>query len=586
MATLTLSNTLVDFDSLRQQLEQHLATRDAWKGFHITQSGQTIIDLIAAVGTLNGVKLMRYAQDTHPSTALSNEAIYNIAVAQGVRVNRCLPMEINATLISASGSVLVPKFTQFNVGGVKFFNREAFTVHEATVGGTGNNNVYTLFQGEIVRKVAKGLGSDYQVYCCAEKDFVISDVDVEVRLNGETIERKLEDGVWTLKGRKGYRDRTLPDGSTILEFGNEQYGARPGVNDDVEILYAVTEGLKASTVKTQTKKVKCEQFPSITGVATTNPANGGDQKPIELYKNVSATSFGNFGAAVTRNQYINTMMSYPGVIDATIFAQRDINPNAPFWMNLMTMVVLTSTPWTGQTRADFVNYVQDRSMYAVRLAVDHPNPVAVAVAATIYCSPWSDLTRCKQDAEVAVRKLFAPRPGIIGYDIFLSDLYKTLKDANPGIEYVKIISPTRDLHVANTPMEAPRAALAVATGHLTTGEYHWSVSPVINAGEIAPRNYTSMFLTESNRAALLIWNQYPNATGYKVWGRRFNRLGLLATLPSSSISWIDDGTVPENTSGTSATLAQTTAALRYNALQAVTIFAEPSDRSSSLYLNR
>ena len=582
MAILTLSSTLLDFDSVRRQIENHVKTRDAWKGFYATQSGHTIIDAIAAVGTLNSIKLMRYHQDSFPATALSNEAIYNIAAMQGVRISRKVPMEITVRMLSPTGSVLIPKFTQFTVGGFKFFNREAITVASSTVGGSAAH--FRLHQGEVTRVEAPGLGEDYQVFYCKESDFMVSDVDVEVRINGETVLREV-DGNWKLKGKQGYRDRTTPEGKAVMEFGNEHYASRPNVNDSVEITYVVTEGLRVSIAKTLDKKVRCDMFPSVEGISTTNPSGGADERPIELYKNIAAPSFGTFGAAVTRDQYISTMLAYPGVVDATIFAQRDVNPNASMWMNVMRMVVLTSSPWDDAKRNAFVDHVQNRSMYSVRLVIDHPTPIAVNVIANIYCYPWADRTRCKQEAEIAIRKLFLPRAGIIGYNIFLSDIIKTIKDADKGIEYVKLVQPSSDLYVANTPMNSPAAVVATAAGYLPAGEYHWSVSPVLSVGEIAPRNYTQLIVSENNRSALLMWDTYPNATGYKVWGRKSNRISLLATLPNTHLSWTDDGSVADAPIG-STTLSQTTAALRFNALQNVVINAEPSDRSSSLYLSR
>ena len=584
MATLTLSNTAIDFESIRAQLEAHVATQDTWKGFHATQTGQTLIDLIAATGTLNSVALLRYFQDAFPSTALSDEAIYNLASAQGVRINRKIPMEITVRMISPGGAVFVPKFTQFTVGGIKFFNREAFTVTATFDPLNAQRSYYRLQQGEVVRFAAAGLGTNYQVFRCAEREFAVSDFDVEVRINGETIERVTE-GLWKLRVHQGYRDRTMPNGQAALEFGNEQYGSRPGPNDTVEITYAITDGLAISTAKTIEKKIKCDSFPTIEGTATANPSGGADQRPIELYKNITAPSFGTFGSAVTRDQYVSTMLSYPGIVDATIFAQRDLNPNAAQWMNLMRMVVMTESAWTDADRAAFVEYMQSRSMYAVRLTVDHPTPVSVLVNAVIYCYAWADRTRCRQAAEIAVRQLFTPRPGIIGYNIYLSDLYKTIKDADPGIEYVDLLSPTKDLHVANEPMDAPWVVAASATGFLPAGEYHWAVSPVLATGEVAPKNFTSFRLDQSNRAILISWPIYPNAIGYKVWGRKHDRIGLLATRPNASVHWVDDGTVPDPAIG-SLSLTQTTAPLRFNSLQSVIIDAQPSSRSTSSYTTR
>ena len=52
MALLDLSKVKIDFEQLLGQLQSHLATKDAWKGFLATQTGETLLEAVAAVGTL------------------------------------------------------------------------------------------------------------------------------------------------------------------------------------------------------------------------------------------------------------------------------------------------------------------------------------------------------------------------------------------------------------------------------------------------------------------------------------------------------------------------------------------------------
>ena len=75
MATLNLSTQGLDFDNLRAQLNAALSTKDAWVGTLTTQTGETLIEFIAAIGALTQVQLLRYHQDSFPYTAMSDEAI-------------------------------------------------------------------------------------------------------------------------------------------------------------------------------------------------------------------------------------------------------------------------------------------------------------------------------------------------------------------------------------------------------------------------------------------------------------------------------------------------------------------------------
>ena len=568
MPILDLSKVTIDFDGIRTQLENHVAAKQSWKGFYPTQTGQTLLELIAAVGTLNQVQLLRYSQDAFSATALNDDAIYAIASSQGVRINRKLPMQIKVTLTSKGGTVAIPEYTQFQLGGIKLFNRAALTV-------TNNAQDFNLYEGTVVVKTLNGLGSDYQAFRSEEDAFTVSDTDVKVELNGEKIEKEL-DGVWKLKGASGYRDRTEPDGRMLLEFGNDIFGSKPGTNDLVKITYVTCNGLNAATVKTEGKRVKTDDYPEVTGLASGNPRGGANQRPAELYKNISAPSFGTFGSAVTKNQYLNVILGYPSVLDGICFSQREVNPTALEWMNLVKVVVLTSTEWGEEDKRTFIEYLEKRTMYATRFFLEAPTPVKAVVSATIYCHTWANPTQCRQDAENAVKKLFEPKQGMLGFDIYKSDVYETIQKSNSGIEYVVLSQPYNDLVVSGRAIDAPTVVKSKSIGTLDPGTYYYAVSPVLSDGEIVPKNFAT-YVQETKGAIQLFWAPYQGAVKYKIWGRRANTLGLVDTIAATSTTYIDPGYNPV-TVGVPATNTMTT---KYNRLSSVSITSVYSNRSTS-----
>lgn len=569
-STLELSQINIDFPGLVEQLQTHLNTKNAWKGFLTTETGETLLEMIAAVGALDQMKILRYYQDAFPFTALSDTAVYAIATMQGVRINRKLPMSIDVSLTSPSGEVLISELSQFSVAGVAFFNRDPLIV--GTTPGT-----YTLHEGTMSTTELLGLGTPYQTYLSKETGFTVSDIDVKVEVNDVEIARSTE-GLWKLKNQAGYRDRTLPNGRLQLEFGNQQYGTMPNNNDLVRISYAITKGLDLRDLKTTGKKVAIDTFPSIAGYALTNPSNGGNEPSADLYRTLSAASFGTFGSAVTKQQYLSTALSYPGVVDALTFSQREVNPNSSTWMNLVKVVLLTSEVWNTPAKEAFATYMHQRSMYSTRIFIEDPVEVPIALDVSIYCHSWANAEQCKIDAIAALQNLFAKKEGQLGKDIYRSDIHNTALNSNKGIEYVVINSPAYDLLVSLEGIAGPTVtANAAATGSIPPGTFYYAVSPVlVTGGEIAPRNFVRFDnMVESTRLTIS-WTPYEGASQYKVWGRSADGVGLLMVQSATlTPSFLDDG-VFTPTVGTPAT---STAPVRLLQLSSLTVRTNYSTRT-------
>ncbi len=390
------------------------------------------------------------------------------------------------------------------------------------------------------------MGTDYQIFLSPEKDFTVSDVDVQVAINTTVVLRTLS-GAWRLRGQQGYRDRTMPNGRLQLDFGNDEFGSKPSVNDLLTIKYVTTMGLAASALKIANKKVKCNAYTSITGMSLSNPSGGADERNSDLYKNIAAPSFGTFESAVTKQQYLNTVQSYPGVLDGITFAQREVNPYALEWMNLVKIVLLTSSQWTPVEKTRFLNYMRDSSMYAVRFFLEDPVPVPTTVQLAISCYSSSNPEQCKQDAIAAIQKLFAPRAGMLGFDIYRSDIHDAVLESNKGIEYVVCELPAADLIVSGRAIARPLLKLIPNTGsQLKAGTYYYAVSPQFADGTmIAPLNYETIIVPTNNTHSIQIdWAPYHNTTKYKLWGRSVSTgVGFMAEVNPPLLTFTDNGTI-------------------------------------------
>lgn len=70
-----LSTVTVDQQQFVQQLADTLAVKQSWTTGITTQTSQTLIELIAAIGTFNTAKILRAKEDAFSETAQSDSAI-------------------------------------------------------------------------------------------------------------------------------------------------------------------------------------------------------------------------------------------------------------------------------------------------------------------------------------------------------------------------------------------------------------------------------------------------------------------------------------------------------------------------------
>ncbi len=541
MATLQLSNLAPDFDGLVAQLQNYLSTKESWKGMLTTQTGQTIIEMIAAVGALDQTKLIRYAQDGFPSTAMSNAAIYAGLVGQGVRISRKAAARIQATIVSSDYRVL-PAFTQFQGGGASWATLQAYSIGPTPT-------PITLFEGSVTHAIASGTGNNYQMFISAEENFQVDDQSVMAYLDGQLIQKTFN-GLWELAQTQGFRDRTLPDGRLIVEFGNDNYGAKPSTNQIVDLYYLVTSGASGNGLTLVGKKLAMTDDPTVTAIATSDSSGGADQTQPFVYKNMDAGNFGNFGSAVNKQQYQKLVTSYPGVVDAIVQSQREVNPYSVQMMNVIKVTPLTTTTWSTQQKAQYIDYLQTGSMFAPRFIIADPVKITVDVSATIYCFSWANSSQAIADGLEAVRNLFALRPGMLGYDITTFDIADAIKKSNKGIDYVKLNTPVLDSIASNTPLDAPFLSGVPATvggpSLITSGgtTFYYSVSYFNSLGEVLPVNWASVTLSSNTRSTVrLNWGAVQGATGYRIWGRQLNKIdnfySLIATTTTNT--FLDTG---------------------------------------------
>lgn len=581
MATdiLVLSDLTADYDQFMAQFNSYLQTKPVWKGQLTTMTSQTLLGFISTTGVLNQANITRSYEDAFSETAESDDAIRAITVMQGLRMTRKSPAEIPVSLNSPVDVTLSP-LTQFTISGQSYFNRDQISL-------TANTDTPAyLYEGIIQNYTMSGLGTDYAAFVSQEDEFTVSDTDVQVSINNIIIS-KATGGLWNYKSSAAYSDLTMSDGRLLIQFGNQYFGTVPGVNDTVNITYAVTQGDSGNNRVLSGNDVIINGFPSISGTATDNPTGGADEKSIVVYKNVAAGSFGTYDSGVTRNQYISLVSSYPGLIDAVTQAQREINPMDLKWMNVIRVSALTNSAWSDNQKLTFTTALEKTTMYSTRFQWQDAVPIDRDVDVGVYVFNTATLSLVQSQAESAIRALFNPRPGLLMTDFFNSDLDSTIKNNTNGqTSYVIVNSPTSPMYV-NAPDSATITVTQIPGGG-TLGEsvYAYSVAVSTSTDDGPPNNWVfpQVITSISNYAIKLQWATVPNATSYRIYGRSAgDGIGLITTVAADNSqqfqSFTDDGSITPS-GGLPNTIQMSP--IRYNRLRNLTVNVQYADRQIKL----
>jgi len=534
--SIQLSNIAPDFTALVSQLQTQLATKDTWKDRLTTATGQTIVEMIAAIGAYSQFSIESAFQEEWPESAKNANSLYAACNFLGVRVNRKRPASITVSMTSPT-PVNISVNSQFVGAGSYWFNRDVLVLGPTPT-------TVTLYQGQVKTSTFKGLGSNFQAFVTSEQQFNVSDLDVYLTVNGVSVP-VIHEGLWTHPNLPAVQDLTLPTGQAMLLFGNTSYGTVAGVNDTCIVTYVVTLGVNGDNIPTLAQTFALETNNTVTGVGTNQASGGGDQTAPIVYKNVTPALFGAFNSSVTASQYKRLPLQYSGVLDAKTFAQREVSPYALTWMNVIKVCLLTPTVMTDAQWHDFETWYLSQTMYSTRIFRQDPIPSDIIVNARIFCKNFANLNQVKANAQAALISLFAPRQGIIGLDIYRSDIIKAFMDSDSNIEYVILESPVTDIVLSSFVVDYPTWTVTGPGGTLQPGQYDYAISAVSGlGGESAPAKWVTAKVNFGGAKVQLDWTPLANAVQYKIWGRITpSSLGLIATVPGIVRTYTDDGTI-------------------------------------------
>ena len=445
---LLLSQTKPDFESLVVQLQLFLNSRATWSDLLTSSTGETLIEMMAAVGAFNQFAVEVAAREGFLNTAVRESSIYAITRMLGVRINRKNPAGCDVRLNrlgSAALPLLIPKFTQFIVDGSSFFNRQPIFFNA----GASVSDTVKLFEGTVKTQTIAADSTTFREIYLNEPGFVVSNSDVQVELVNNSLGSAelwstIDDGIWTAGPTDAvYYDSTSGLGDTVLAFGDGYSGRLPGVGHNLVVTYVVTTGAVGNNGGSNLEIV-CPSLPLIQGVTTSAITGGADEKSPSYYKFIAPHLYKARKRAVTPGDYRAIVSSYPGVSSVTVQAQKDIAPGDLRWMNVVRVCVL---PEVGDSFSNsewdaFEEWFDSKKHAAIQIQRYNPTKVTVNIEVMLALNMNAVPEEVVPQVEINIRALFARTFSTLGKRISMFDIMEAATD---DVDYMQIITPTADL---------------------------------------------------------------------------------------------------------------------------------------------
>jgi hypothetical protein len=471
---LELSTTRPDFESIKQQFISRLLQKDTWKDVIQSGGGETILEFVAAIGSLGQAGIVVASQETNLDDAILTSSVYVLMRMLGVHIRRKIPAKTLVILTNSENNALViPRLSQFSINGIFFFNREPiiFNIGTPTV-------TTTLYQGQILTDSYLSSGMPYQRYELGQNQFDVADTDVYCFTPAGEEWIRVENGLWNYSANdRIFYENTTPEGNVEILIGNNMYGATPLVNTILNYVYITTNGMesnsnavglsvsvvapnqitpdrirRANDVATQ---IEVTRVATVVTGSTIGPIEEGDNgKDRDHYRAVGPFLFSAKKGMIRKNDHYGVGLEFPGVADILLQNQKDIQP---YNRNLINVVYVTplmrdGIPITEAQWNDMINYFVQRQIWRVDWHLDPPREVLVDIRAKLFCSLDSEITNIEPYAEFKLRQKFGIRRGSLGYSLQLNDLYDILKLNYQGlkVDYIEMLEPQIDIPLNKT----------------------------------------------------------------------------------------------------------------------------------------
>lgn len=460
-----LSYTTYDFESLVAQLEARLKLTNTWKDAYLSSTGQTLIELHAAVANFILYSLERRAEESYIGTAKNLSSIVNLARLVNYSPKR--KVSSTGTLVfsipTALGKIIeIPRWTECQTAeGIKFITSESAAIQAA-----GTSVTINAIQGKLVTIDVTSPGSSNFSYTIEDADVENTNIFVYV---DNILWTKVSSFINSTNTSQHYVIEQKLDNTLQIYFGNDINGKIPENGSTITIKYVKSDGsagnvYSTSLITTINDIIYDSSNNTVSDLAVSNNSTflgGDDAETLEELRYNAPRVFSTGDRAVTRDDYKAILLAYPGIASVNVWGEKeeydDLGLDAPASaMNIVKLCIMLEDWQTlsGQTtfQNTLTNYLKDYAQLTVKYEYVIPKIVnIIAVFSEIKVVGGYSISQTQADVESALEALFELGDTVkIGTDKKFSNIVRTI-DALDGVSYhhlsfeiKKVLSDTYD----------------------------------------------------------------------------------------------------------------------------------------------
>lgn len=538
-------------DEVQKELVSKLNSNSTWNTMFRSGTGMQIISLFGQTYEMivKAVGSALYERNllTSQLESSTRQSVHTL----GVRANRKIPASCSVMLRNYGGTpITIPRFTTLAHGGKTLYNRVPYSIN------ANEEKIIELFSGDVSTIVVpnqiatNGLrkqGSNI-IYISEESDFSWSDGesyyegnsyrDTSVIIDNVYV-NVVTEGIWLhpSKVSPAIQDKTLPDGRTMLVFGDNTYGVDLSNATSISIIRVSTNGADDNTFMPKTETT----FYGMEAVVLTDLENGANQTDYRNYKVLGpnlATIRNPFNKAVTQLQHEAIALNYPGVVDARVLSQRHIAPADRRYMNVQAVCILTDNgPPSENFWNNFLNYYRSHTYENAEIQRLVPSVIKAQFSLILTCEPSVDLTYAKESSYQALVKYFSKTQGSLNKNYFLNDVADVARYSSKGIVSVYVNDPSTDIILSP---DTPAVDYILTAGNKNGVRSYRVIAECSVGGKVIYSKPSDKIIVNLiNQTVNLKITPVAGAVRYHIFNEDSN---LIATLNKDVKTWTDNTT--------------------------------------------
>jgi len=430
------------FEEVVNQLTSLLKKKDTWEDAYESSTGQTLIELFAAVVDLMNYYVERRAEESYLQTAKLRSSVVNIVSLLGYLPRRRVSAtgSVKFTLSeSRDYDVYIPKFTKLrNPDGLYYLTQEEGVIH---AGGT--EVTLSCIQGELKEETVTADGSSDFEYTLQESGIENSNLFVSV---DGVLWQQVDSFLFSQAEDLVYKVEVGLDGKLIVIFGNNRFGKAPEAGSLIKFQYIKSEGSAGNIYTTGVSMTVVDTIVDeqgnpvdISAVTASKFLGGEDEESMEEIKYYAPKVFATGDRAVTKEDWKVLIEKFRSVVSAQVWGEYEENPPNQEMFNVVK-VSLVLENWAlpdDAFKEELRQYLDDYKTITTKINFVDVEIYDVVPVAIVFVNKLYSLSSVKANVEAVIEDYFSLNRDVLGRSARLSDLMRAI-DSVEGVEYVHL----------------------------------------------------------------------------------------------------------------------------------------------------